>query len=191
MDFEKFDIEGLLLLKPKIFGDAQGYFLESFNLIKYREVFDVPEFIQDNESRSGFGVLRGLHFQYPPFAQAKLVRCIQGEVLDIAVDLRKDLPTYGQSQSVILSGENKHQFFIPRGFAHGFVVLSPEAIFSYKVDNVYAPEADGGLRYDAPSLQLDWQIDPAQIQLSAKDAKLPFLRRIESPFSVTEKYLVK
>ncbi len=191
MDFEKFDIEGLLLLKPKIFGDARGYFLESFNLIKYREVFDVPEFIQDNESRSGFGVLRGLHFQRPPFAQAKLVRCIQGEVLDIAVDLRKDSPTYGQSQSVILSGENKHQFFIPRGFAHGFVVLSPEAIFSYKVDNVYAPEADGGLRYDDPSLQLDWQIDPAQIQLSAKDAKLPFLRRIESPFPVTEKYLVK
>lgn len=182
MEFEKFDIEGLVLLKPKSFGDARGYFLESFNLKKYQEIFDVPTFVQDNESKSTYGVLRGLHFQKPPYEQAKLVRCIQGEVLDFAVDLRKDSPTFGKSQGVILSGENKHQFFIPRGFAHGFVVLSPEATFAYKVDNDYAPSHDGGLRYDDPELGLDWQISAEAVQLSGKDQVLPFLKDITSPF---------
>jgi len=182
MEFETFDIEGLVLLKPKVFGDHRGYFLESFNSKKYREIFEVPEFIQDNESKSSYGVLRGLHFQKPPFAQAKLVRCIQGKVLDFAVDLRKNSPTFGKAQSVLLTGENKHQFFVPRGFAHGFVVLSDEAIFSYKVDNDYSPNHDAGIRYDDPSLKLDWTIDPAEMKLSAKDQELPFLNDIISPF---------
>jgi len=182
MNFEKFDIEGLVLLKPQSFGDHRGYFLESFNLKKYKDVFEVPEFIQDNESKSSYGVLRGLHFQKPPFEQAKLVRCIQGEVLDFAVDLRKDSPTYGQSQSVLLSGDNKHQFFIPRGFAHGFVVLSPEAIFAYKVDNDYAPTHDAGVRYDDPELGLDWTIPTDAVQLSGKDQQLPLLKDFVSPF---------
>lgn len=182
MDHTTFAIEGLVLLKPQVFGDERGYFIETFNLDKYKTVFDVPEFIQDNESKSTFGVLRGLHFQTPPFDQAKLVRCIQGEVLDVAVDLRKDSPTYGQSQSVLLSGENKHQFFIPRGFAHGFVVLSEEAIFAYKVDNSYSPQHDGGLKYDDPTLSIDWKIDAEQIKLSGKDSQLPYLSDFKSPF---------
>ncbi len=182
MNYDTFEIEGLVLLKPQVFGDDRGYFLESFNLNKYQEVFPVPEFIQDNESKSSFGVLRGLHFQTPPFDQAKLVRCIQGEVLDVAVDLRKDSPTFGQTQSVLLTGENKQQFFIPRGFAHGFVVLSEEAIFAYKVDNVYSPDHDGGLKFDDPTLSIDWKIKAEEVKLSAKDAKLPYLSDFKSPF---------
>jgi dTDP-4-dehydrorhamnose 3,5-epimerase len=165
-----------------VFGDGRGYFIETFNQKKYQKIFQVPTFIQDNESSSKQGVLRGLHFQKPPFAQAKLVRCIRGEVLDIAVDLRKGSKTFGQSQSVLLSDKTKHQFFIPRGFAHGFVVLSEEAIFSYKVDNDYAPEYDGGVRFDDPWLDLDWQIAKDKVQLSDKDQVLPFLNEIESPF---------
>lgn len=182
MESELFDIEGLVLLKPKIYRDGRGYFLETFNRDKYNEIFEVPDFIQDNESKSTHGVLRGLHFQKPPFAQAKLVRCIQGLVLDVVVDLRKDSKTFGKSCSVPLSGKTKHHFFIPRGFAHGFVVLSKEAIFSYKVDNVYAPEYDGGICFDDPGLNIDWQIKNELIQLSEKDKMLPLLREIKSPF---------
>lgn len=182
MDTETFAIDGLILLKPPVFGDNRGYFLESYNRAKYAQLFDFPTFIQDNESKSTYGVLRGLHFQKPPFAQAKLVRCITGEVLDFAVDLRTNSPTYGQAQSVRLSGENKHQFFIPRGFAHGFVVLSPEAIFSYKVDNIYSPEHDAGLLYSDPQLALNWQLPEAEISLSAKDQSLPGFLHFISPF---------
>lgn len=182
MESELFDIEGLVLLKPKIYKDERGYFLETFNWDKYNEIFEVPDFIQDNESRTTYGVLRGLHFQKPPFAQAKLVRCIQGLVLDVVVDLRKDSKTFGKVCSVLLSDKTKHHFFIPRGFAHGFVVLSKEAIFSYKVDNVYAPEYDGGICFNDPELNIDWQIKNELIQLSAKDKMLPLLRGIKSPF---------
>ncbi len=182
MDFEKFDIEGLILIKLKVLGDERGYFQETFNQKKYKELFDVIDFIQDNESKSSYGVVRGLHFQKPPFAQAKLVRCIQGEVLDIAVDLRKASPIFGKSQAVLLNDTNKHQFFIPRGFAHGFVVLSEEAIFSYKVDNDYAPQYDAGVRFDDPDLNLDWKLPSEVLKLSAKDKGLPLLKDMEILF---------
>lgn len=173
MEIQKFDIEGLLLIKPKVFGDERGYFFESFNKKGFEEaVGETVDFIQDNESKSSYGVLRGLHFQRPPFNQAKLVRVIEGEVLDVAVDLRANSPTFGQSQSVILSAENKHQFFVPRGFAHGFVVLSETAIFAYKVDNDYAPTHDDGIIYNDENLAIDWKIDEKNIQLSGKDKKL-------------------
>jgi dTDP-4-dehydrorhamnose 3,5-epimerase len=182
MDYDFFDIEGLVLLRPTRFGDSRGYFFETFNRDKYQSVFDFPEFIQDNESKSTRGVVRGLHFQCPPFAQTKLVRCIRGEVKDFAVDLRSGSPTYGKSCSVILSEENMHQFLIPQGFAHGFVVLSEEAIFAYKVDNYYAPQCEGGIRYDDPALGLDWQLPEEMLQLSDKDLALPFLSQIKPPF---------
>jgi dTDP-4-dehydrorhamnose 3,5-epimerase len=173
MEIQKFDIEGLLLIKPKIFGDERGYFFESFNKKGFEEaVGETVKFIQDNESKSSYGVLRGLHFQRPPFTQAKLVRVIEGKVLDVAVDLRVNSPTYGQHQSVILTGENKHQFFVPRGFAHGFLVLSETAIFAYKVDNDYAPTHDDGIIYNSESLGIDWTIDEKDIQLSGKDKEL-------------------
>nr|WP_319570146.1 dTDP-4-dehydrorhamnose 3,5-epimerase [uncultured Draconibacterium sp.] len=182
MKFELFEIAGLLLLKPQVYEDVRGCFYEAFSLSTYRNIFDVPQFIQDNESKSIRGVLRGLHFQKPPFEQAKLVRCIQGEVLDIAVDLRKGSQTYGKSQAVLLSGKTKHQFFVPRGFAHGFIVLSEEAIFSYKVDNVYSPEFESGIRFDDPSLKLDWKLPSEKLLLSDKDKVLPYFHEIESPF---------
>lgn len=173
MEIQRFDIDGLLLIKPKVFGDERGYFFESFNKKCFDEAVGYEvNFIQDNESKSSYGVLRGLHFQRPPFTQAKLVRVIEGEVLDIAVDLRTTSPTFGKYQSVILSAENKHQFFIPRGFAHGFVVLSQTAIFTYKVDNDYAPTHDDGIMYNCESLGIDWMIDEKDIQLSEKDKEL-------------------
>lgn len=173
MEIQKFDIDGLLLIKPKVFGDDRGYFFESFNKKKFEAAIgQTVTFIQDNESKSSYGVLRGLHFQRPPFAQAKLVRVIEGKVLDVAVDLRKDSLTFGEYQSVILSAENKHQFFVPRGFAHGFLVMSETAIFAYKVDNDYAPTHDDGIIYNSSSLDIDWIIDNDKIQLSDKDKGL-------------------
>jgi dTDP-4-dehydrorhamnose 3,5-epimerase len=173
MEIQKFDIEGLLLIKPKVFGDERGYFFESFNQKRFEEVVgETVNFIQDNESKSSYGVLRGLHFQRPPFNQAKLVRVIEGKVLDVAVDLRANSPTFGQHQSVILSSEDKHQYFIPRGFAHGFLVLSETAIFAYKVDNDYAPTHDDGIIFNSESLGIDWTIDEKEIQLSGKDKQL-------------------
>ena len=139
-------------------------------------------FVQDNMSASTYGVVRGLHFQRPPYTQAKLVSCIEGEVLDVAVDLRKDSPTYGQWYSVLLSAENHRQFFIPRGFAHGFSVLSPRAIFAYKCDNLYHPEADGGLMLNDPTLNIDWQVPEDQMILSDKDKNHPFLKDLDNPF---------
>lgn len=182
MKIEKFDIEDLILFKPKVFTDSRGYFVETFNNEKYNTHIGDVQFIQDNESESIKGVLRGLHFQTPPFAQSKLVRCIKGIVLDVAVDLRKDSPTFGQYQSVLLTGENMHQFFVPKGFAHGFVVLSEKATFSYKVDNLYSPSNDSGIVYNDTNLNIDWKFKDIELILSIKDKGLPLLAQIESPF---------
>ena len=176
MEFETFDIEGLVLIKPRIIEDQRGYFIESYNQSKYDKILGRKvNFIQDNESNSTKGVLRGLHFQKPPFMQAKLVRVVKGEVQDIAVDIRKNSPSFGQHQSVILSETNKHQFFIPRGFAHAFLVLSEEAIFQYKVDNVYAPQYDSGIFYNDPELNIVWNMDDSDIIISEKDSNLCLL----------------
>jgi dTDP-4-dehydrorhamnose 3,5-epimerase len=170
MEVSTFNIADVFLFKPKVFGDDRGYFFESFNQDKFEEILGRKiNFIQDNESKSSYGVLRGLHFQKPPFEQAKLVRVIEGEVLDVAVDLRSKSPTFGNYISAKLSGKNKHQLFVPRGFAHGFVVLSDYAIFSYKVDNKYAPSHDSGIIYDDSSLNIDWTMNTSDINLSEKD----------------------
>lgn len=157
------------LIEPKVFHDARGYFMEAFKEEEFRTQVGEVHFVQDNESKSSFGVLRGLHYQKGDYSQAKLVRVIKGRVLDVAVDLRKESATFGKYVSVELSEENKRQFFIPRGFAHGFLVLSEEAIFTYKVDNVYAPHAEASIRYDDPTIGVDWPIAPEQMLLSEKD----------------------
>ena len=176
MEFIKQSIEDVVLIKPKVFGDDRGYFAETFRQDKFEETIGHKvNFIQDNESKSTKGVLRGLHFQLPPAAQSKLVRVIEGKVLDVAVDIRQGSPTYGQYVTAELSDENKHQLFVPRGFAHGFVVLSEAAIFSYKVDNYYSPENDRGLAFDDEQLSIDWKLPIEQLQLSDKDQKQPGL----------------
>lgn len=175
-------IPDLYVIEPNVFGDDRGYFFESFSDQWFREHITDTQFVQDNESKSSRGVVRGLHFQKPPMAQAKLVRVIQGEVLDVALDLRKNSETYGKYFSVLLSAENKKQLFVPRGFAHGFAVLSDTAIFSYKVDNFYAPETEGGILWNDPSLNIDWRLDPSEVKLSAKDHELENLENFESPF---------
>lgn len=175
MEIVKTSIDGLVIIQPKVFEDERGYFMESYKESFIKENFPNIQFIQDNESKSTYGVLRGLHFQRPPFEQTKLVRVIDGYVLDVAVDLRKKSPTYGKWESIILSGNNKKQFFIPKGFAHGFVVLSKEAIFSYKVDNIYAPNYDSGIKYNDPKININWILDPNEIIVSNKDSSLsPF-----------------
>ena len=166
------EIEGLLILEPKVFGDERGYFFESFSQREFEEKVCKTVFVQDNESKSGYGVLRGLHFQKPPFEQAKLVRVVKGKVLDVAVDIREDSPTFGKHVSVELSEENKRQMFVPRGFAHGFVVLSEEDIFQYKCDNYYMPQAEGGILWNDPALNIDWKIPMEDVILSEKDKKL-------------------
>lgn len=182
MEIIKTDIDGLVIIEPSIFPDARGYFFESYNKREFDEKVAKVEFVQDNESCSTYGVMRGLHFQRPPFAQAKLVRCVKGAVLDIAVDIRQDSPTYGHHVAVELNEDNHRQFFIPRGFAHGFAVLSETAIFQYKCDNYYHPEADGGISIQDPILGIDWQIDQSKAILSEKDQKYPFLKSFFSPF---------
>ena len=182
MKFIKTEISDVYIIEPSVFGDNRGYFLESFNLEKFEENVYPIKFVQDNESKSSKGVLRGLHFQKPPFAQAKLVRCIEGKVLDVAVDIRKNSKTYGQHVAVLLSGENKRQLFVPKGFAHGFLVLSETAVFAYKVDNTYAPEYDAGIKYDDKELNIDWGITEEEIQLSEKDKNLSFFKDLDSPF---------
>ncbi len=182
MNITETNIDGLVIIEPKIFGDARGYFMETFQKNTFNSNVTETEFIQDNESKSSKGVLRGLHFQLPPYQQAKLVRVIEGEVLDVAVDLRKDSKTYGQHYSILLSGENKKQFFVPRGFAHGFVVLSETAIFSYKVDNLYAPTHDSGILWNDETLNIDWNIDIELVQLSEKDKNLSSFKDFSSPF---------
>jgi len=178
MHFIPTAIADLIIIEPKVYGDNRGYFFESFKKDIFEKNIGKIDFIQENESRSTFGVLRGLHMQKPPFAQAKLVRVVEGEVLDIAVDVRKDSPTFGKSISIILSAENKKQFFVPRGFAHGFVVLSENAIFQYKVDNIYSAENEIGISFDDLDLHIDWIIEKEKMILSAKDLQLPKFKEI-------------
>ena len=185
MEIIKTNIEGVLIIEPKVFGDSRGYFFESFNAQEFREKTGLDiNFVQDNESRSHYGVLRGLHFQLPPFAQSKLVRCTRGKVLDVAVDIRKGSPTYGRYVSCELSEDNHRQIFLPRGMAHGFVVLSEDAIFQYKCDNFYAPQADGGISILDESLGIDWRIPTEKAILSDKDTKHPLLKDFETPFTI-------
>lgn len=181
MNFIKTDIEGVWIIEPRRFGDARGYFMESFKKSEFNANVGPVEFVQDNESFSSRGVLRGLHFQKGEFSQAKLVRVSQGTVIDVAVDLRGGSPTYGRHVAVELSQENARQLFIPRGFAHGFVVLSDTAQFQYKVDNVYAPQSEATLRFDDPALGIDWRIPASQMLLSEKDLKGVSLSEI-TPF---------
>ena len=175
-------INDLLILEPKVYGDNRGYFMESFKTAWWEERFPVIKFIQDNESKSSRGVLRGLHFQHPPYAQSKLVRAVTGEILDIAVDIRSDSSTYGRWESVVLSESNKKQLFMPPGFAHGFVVLSEFAIVQYKVDNVYAPEYEDGIRWNDDSLNIDWKIGAPEVKLSEKDLTLSNFDSFNTPF---------
>ena len=182
MKFTKTEISDVVIIEPNVFGDERGYFLESFNQQAFEENIGKISFVQDNESKSSRGVLRGLHFQMPPFAQAKLVRCIQGRVLDVAVDIRKGSPTYGKHVAVELTGENKRQLFVPRGFAHGFIVLSETAVFAYKVDNRYAPEHDSGIAWNDSEISIDWNILDEEVQLSQKDKVLKPLKETDIPF---------
>ena len=179
MDYIKTDIEGVYVIQPRVFNDARGYFMEAWKQAEFDEHIGRVDFIQDNESKSSFGVLRGLHYQKGDLSQAKLVRVIKGKVLDVAVDIRKSSPTFGQHVMVELSEDNKRQFFIPRGFAHGFLVVSEEAIFTYKVDNPYTPQAEAGIRWNDPDLNIAWPIDPTVVQASEKDLKQPFLKDAE------------
>lgn len=185
MEVIKTEIDGALIVEPKVFGDSRGYFFESFNAneFKAKTGLDIT-FVQDNESMSGYGVMRGLHFQRPPFAQSKLVRCVRGKVLDVAVDIRKGSPTYGKHVAVELTEDNHRQFFIPKGFAHGFAVLSETAVFQYKCDNFYAPQADGGISILDSSLGIDWGIPFDKAVLSDKDTKHPLLKDFDSPFEI-------
>ena len=178
MNVIKTKIEGVVIIEPRVFRDDRGYFFESFSQQRFNELVAPVTFVQDNESRSTYGVLRGLHFQKPPYAQSKLVRVVKGVVLDVAVDLRKDSPTFGQYEQVLLSEDNKRQFFIPKGLAHGFVVLSPEAVFQYKCDNYYAPQAEGSVRWDDPQININWQLPLGDILLSEKDKKAPLLAEL-------------
>ena len=179
MEYKKTTIEGVYIIEPKVFNDARGYFFEAWKKEEFEQYIGKVEFVQDNESKSSYGVLRGLHYQKGDCSQAKLVRVIKGKVLDVAVDIRKSSPTFGNYVMVELSDENKRQFFIPRGFAHGFLVLSDEAIFTYKVDNAYAPQADAGIRWNDPDISIQWPIDPKDVQTSEKDLKQPFLKDAE------------
>lgn len=183
MNIIKTDIEGVLIVEPSIFGDARGYFFESYNARDFHEqtCIDVT-FIQDNESCSSYGVVRGLHFQKPPYAQAKLVRVVEGTVLDVAVDIRKGSATYGQHVAMELSADNKRQLFLPKGMAHGFAVLSERAVFQYKCDEYYHPEAEGAIAWDDPTLAIDWQIELDKVLLSDKDRRHPSFNDFVTPF---------
>ena len=175
-------IEGLIVIEPKVFGDARGYFFEVFNEREFHELVGPVRFVQDNESKSSYGVMRGLHFQRPPFTQSKLVRCVKGAVLDVVVDIRKSSPTYGQHVAVELTEDNHRQFFIPKGFAHGFAVLSEIAVFQYKCDEFYHPESEGGISILDKTLNIDWRIPTDQAILSEKDIKHSLLKDFDSPF---------
>jgi len=182
MKFSKVVIDGIVVIEPTVFVDKRGSFLESYNKNEFEKVIGKVSFIQDNESRSSKGVLRGLHYQTPPFAQAKLVRCIEGEVLDIAVDIRKSSPTYGLYHSEVLTCENKKQLFIPRGFAHGFLVLSDSATFAYKVDNAYTKDNEAGIQWNDKQLGIKWGVKESEILISDKDVQLPLFSKFKSPF---------
>ena len=185
----KTEIDGVVIIEPKVFGDARGYFFESFSERDFNEAMTPIlghgiKFVQDNESMSSYGVMRGLHFQTMPYTQSKLVRCVKGAVLDVAVDIRKGSPTYGQNVAVELTEDNHRQFFVPRGFAHGFAVLSETAVFQYKCDNFYAPANDGGVSIVDDSLGIDWRIPVENALLSEKDTKHDLLKDFDSPFSI-------
>ncbi len=182
MEVIKTEIEGVVIIEPRVFKDARGYFFESFSAREFEEKVCKTTFVQDNESFSSYGVVRGLHFQKPPYSQSKLVRVIKGAVLDVAVDIRKGSPTYGKHVAVELTDENHRQLFIPRGFAHGFAVLSEEVLFQYKCDNFYAPQSEGGIAWDDPDLNIDWRIPADKVILSAKDTTHPKLKEYESDF---------
>lgn len=192
MNIIKTKIEGLYIIEPKVFKDARGYFFESFSQRDFDEQIAIPLigkpliFVQDNESMSSYGVMRGLHFQRPPFTQSKIVRCVKGAVLDVAVDIRKGSPTYGQHVAIELTADNHRQFFISRGFAHGFAVLSETAVFQYKCDEFYHPEADDGISIQDESLGIDWNIPTEKALLSEKDTKHVVLKDFDSPFSITD-----
>ena len=182
MEVIKTKINGVYIIEPRIFEDSRGYFFESFSQREFDEKIGPITFVQDNESKSSYGVMRGLHFQRPPFTQSKLVRCVKGAVLDVAVDIRKGSPTYGQHVAVELSEDNHRQFFISKGFAHGFAVLSDVAVFQYKCNDFYHPEADSGINILDESLGINWRIPTDKAILSEKDSKYPFLGNFESPF---------
>jgi dTDP-4-dehydrorhamnose 3,5-epimerase len=184
MNVIKTDIEGVVIIEPKIFEDSRGYFFESFSQKEFNEKVAEINFVQDNESKSSYGVMRGLHFQRPPYTQAKLVRCVKGKVLDVAVDIRKGSPTYGKHVAVELTEDNHRQLFIPKGFAHGFAVLSDTAIFQYKCDNFYHPESDGGINILDESLGIDWKLPTDKVILSDKDTKHPLLKDFDTPFKI-------
>lgn len=184
MEVIKTDIDGVFIIEPRVFNDARGYFFESYSERDFNAQVREIHFVQDNESKSSYGVMRGLHFQHPPFTQSKLVRCVKGAVLDVAVDIRKGSPTYGQHVAVELTEDNHRQFFVPRGFAHGFSVLSEEAVFQYKCDNFYHPEADGGISILDTTLGIDWRIPTDKAILSEKDTKHPLLADFDSPFDI-------
>ena len=182
MNVIKTPMEGLFIIEPCIFEDARGYFFESFSQREFEEKIGPITFVQDNESKSSYGVMRGLHFQRPPFTQSKLVRCVKGAVLDVVVDIRKSSPTYGQHVAVELTEDNHRQFFIPKGFAHGFAVLSEIAVFQYKCDEFYHPESEGGISILDKTLNIDWRIPTDQAILSEKDIKHSLLKDFDSPF---------
>ena len=184
MEVIKTDIDGVVIIEPRIFKDSRGYFFESYSKREFDEKVRPVDFVQDNESMSAKGVMRGLHFQRPPYTQSKLVRCVRGRVLDVAVDIRKGSPTYGRHVAVVLSEDNHRQFFVPRGFAHGFAVLSDIAVFQYKCDNYYHPESDGGISIADESLGIDWLVDPSEAILSEKDTRHPLLCDFDSPFDI-------
>ena len=190
MNIIKTDIPEVVVIEPKMFGDNRGYFFESFSERDFAANVREVRFVQDNESRSCYGVLRGLHFQKPPHAQSKLVRVVKGRVLDVAVDIRKGSPTYGRHVAVELSEENHRQFFIPRGFAHGFVVLSDEAVFQYKCDNYYAPHSEGGVAWDDPDIAIDWKVPSDKIMLSEKDKVNPRLKDAAEIFDYSVDYYI-
>lgn len=180
----KTEIPGVLIIEPKVFGDDRGYFMESFNAREFTEKTGMKvNFVQDNESKSRYGVLRGLHFQLPPYTQSKLVRVVKGKVLDVAVDIRKGSPTYGKYIACEMTGENKRQFFVPKGFAHGFCVLSDEAVFQYKCDDFYHPESEGAIAWNDPDIAIKWPVEAEKVILSEKDKHHPNLKDFISPFT--------
>lgn len=186
MEVIKTELEGVVILDPRLFKDDRGYFFESFSQREFDEKVRPVKFVQDNESKSVYGVLRGLHFQKPPFAQSKLVRVIQGAVLDVAVDIRVGSPTYGKHVAVELTAENHRQLFIPRGFAHGFSVLTDEVVFQYKCDNFYVPQSEGAIAWNDPALGIDWRIPEASVILSEKDKHHPLLKDLPETFYYSE-----
>lgn len=186
MEVIKTFIEGVVIIEPRLFKDGRGYFFESFNQKEFEEKVCKTTFVQDNESKSSYGVIRGLHFQKPPFVQSKLVRVVKGAVLDVAVDIRKGSPTFGQHVAVELTEDNHFQFFIPKGFAHGFSVLSEEVVFQYKCDNFYAPQCEGAVAWDDPDLGIDWKIPMDKAILSEKDRKHPILKDLKFDYDISQ-----